>query len=339
MSTPTQAPNPSEITFQLATGVLLASAIGAVTNLGIADQLASGPKAASELAKQAGVKEDILYRALRGLAAAGVFTETGIGTFANTPSSEVLRKDHPQTIRDLVIWMTDAFHFDTYRDMLPTLRDGKTAIEHVFKKPPFDAIFSDQQVAREFNNAMTNLSAMVIPAVLEAYDFSGIGTLADIAGGHGYVLTAILQKYPQMKGILFDLDHVVEGAKPRIKQLGLEQRVQTAHGDFFVDVPAADSYVMKHIIHDWDDEKAVTILKNCARHLRSGGKVVLIETVIPPGNEPHFGKWVDIEMFMMPGGKERTEAEYRDLFAKAGLKLTRVVPTKSPMSVVEAVKQ
>jgi SAM-dependent methyltransferase len=317
---------------------MAASAINAVTNLKIADQLANGPKAIAELARASAVKEDILYRALRALATAGVFQETGTRIFANTPASEVLRADHPESIRDLVIWMSDWFHFDTYRDMMPTLKDGKTAIEHVFKKPPFEAIFDHEDIGREFNNAMTNLSAMVIPAVLEVYDFSGIGTLADIAGGHGFVLTAILQKYPQMKGILFDLDHVVEGAKPRIEKMGLQNRVKTVSGDFFQAVPAADAYVMKHIIHDWDDEKSITILKNCAQHLKPKGRVLLIEAVIAPGNEPHFGKWVDIEMFMMPGGRERTETEFRDLFARAGLQLTRIVPTKSPLSVVEAQK-
>jgi SAM-dependent methyltransferase len=317
---------------------MMSSALGAVTNLKIADQLAATPKPVAELARTAGVKEDILYRALRALAPAGIFQETAPRVFANTPSSDVLREDHPQSVRDMVIWMTDRFHFDNYRDMLPTMRDGRTAVEHVFKRECFDAIFADELVAREFNNAMTNLSAMVIPAVLEIYDFSGIGTLADVAGGHGFVLTAILEKYPQMKGILFDLDHVVEGAKPRIQKMGLGDRVRLTHGDFFKEVPAADAYVMKHIIHDWDDEKAVAVLKNCAKHLPPKGRVILLEAVLSPGNEPHFGKLLDIEMFMLPGGRERTEAEFRDLFAKAGLQLARVVPTKSPLSVVEAAK-
>jgi SAM-dependent methyltransferase len=312
------------------------SCLNAVLRTEIPDWLAGGPKPVIELAKAANVNADILYRILRALATTGVFTETAPHVFANTPASDVLRKDHPHSIRNLGLWMANWFHFDTYKDMLPTLRDGQTALEHIHHKPPFDAIFEHADVAKDFNDAMTDMSAMVIPAVLEAYDFSGIGTLGDIAGGHGFVLTAILQKYPQMQGILFDLDHVVKGAEPRIAQMGLTSRVRLAHGDFFEDVPAADAYVMKHIIHDWDDEKAATILRNCAKHLQPGGKVILLEAVIQPGNDPHFAKWIDVEMFMMPGGKERTEAEFRELFAKAGLRLTRVVPTKSLLCVVES---
>ena len=321
---------------QIACGCLSTSCLGAALRTEIADRLSAGPKPVSELARAAAVNEDILYRILRALATTGIFSETAPRTFANTPASDVLRKDHPQSTRAMALWMTNWFHFDAYKDMMPTLRDGKTAIEHIYKKPPFDAIFQFEEVGREFNNAMTMMSAAVIPAVLATYDFSGLGTLADIAGGHGYVLTAILEKHKDLKGILFDLDHVVKGAEPRIEQMGLAERCKTASGDFFKDVPPADNYIMKHIIHDWDDEKATTILRNCAKHLKPGGKVILLEAVIKPGNEPHLAKWIDIEMFMMPGGKERTEAEYRELFAKAGLRLTRVVPNQSPLCVVES---
>lgn len=338
MSTPSQGPQPVEIVFQLATGYMATSCLSAVTRLGIAEMLSDGPKRVADLAKASNTVEDILYRVLRTLASTGVFAETEPRTFANTPASEFLTAHHPGSVRDMVLWMSDALHFDTYRDMMPTFRDGRTALEHIHKKPPFEVIFSDPQEARVFNNAMTSFSAIVIPAVLEAYDFSGIGTLADIAGGHGFVLTAILQKYPQMKGILFDLEHVVAGARDRIDTFGLSNRVESISGDFFQSVPAADAYVMKNIIHDWDDERAITILKNCAAHLKPGGKVILIEAIISPGNDPHLGKWIDIEMFMMPGGRERTESEFRDLFARAGLKLTRVVPAKSPLWVVESQK-
>ena len=339
MSNPSQIqPNPVEFTMQLATGYMASSCLNAVTRLKIADLLAHGPKSVADLASVASVNEDILYRVLRALASVGVFVESEHRVFANSPFSEVLRTDVPGSMWPMVLWMCDPFHFDVYRDIMPTLKDGKPGIEHVFKKPAFDVIFSNEKLAQVFNNAMTMFSALVIPAVLEAYDFSGIGTIADIAGGHGFVLTAILKKYPQMKGILFDLDHVVAGASRRIDEMNLGNRVELVPGDFFKSVPPADAYVMKHIIHDWDDEKALTILKNCAVHLKPGGKVILIEDVLSPGNEPNMGKWIDIEMFMMPGGKERTEEEFRDLFARSGLKLTRVFPTKSPLWVVEAQK-
>jgi hypothetical protein len=337
MSESLHSPDPAELTMQFASGYIASSCVNAAARLKIADLLSDGPKNVSDLAKKTGTVEDILYRMLRALASAGLFVEVQPRTFANTPTSEVLQADHPQTIRDMVIWIADAFHFDVYRDMMPTLRDGKTAVEHIHNKPPFEVIFSDPELARSFNNAMTTYSAMLIPAVLKAYDFSGIATLADIAGGHGTVLISILQKYPQMKGILFDLEHVVSGAKERIEKLGLSNRINIVSGDFFESVPKADAYIMKHIIHDWDDERALKILRNCALHLPRGGKVILLETVLAPGNEPHFGKWLDIEMFMLPGGRERTEEEFRHLLKQAGLRLTRIVPNETPLSVIESV--
>jgi len=338
MNSPQQTPNPPEVAMQMASAYIVSSCMNAVSQLKIADLLKDGPKPVAELASATSTKEDILYRVLRALAMTGIFVELQPRIFANTPASEFLRVDHANSLRDMIVWISDPFHFDTYRDMMPTLRDGKTALEHIHNEPPFDVIFADPEVAKRFNNAMTTFSAVVIPTVLEVYEFDGIGTLADIAGGHGYVLTSILLKYPQMKGILFDLGHVVTGAKERIQKLGLSNRIQIMSGDFFESVPAADGYIMKHIIHDWDDDRALKILRNCASHLKPGGKVVLLETVISPGNEPHMSKWLDIEMFMMPGGRERTESEFAELFSRAGLKLTRIIPTQSPLCVIESKK-
>jgi SAM-dependent methyltransferase len=184
---------------------------------------------------------------------------------------------------------------------------------------------------------MTSLSAIVIPPVLEAYDFSGIGTLVDIAGGHGEILLSILSRYPQMKGVLVDLDHVVAGATPRIAARGLQARCTAVSGDFFKAVPeGGDAYIMKHIIHDWDDEKAAAILQNIRKVLRPNGRVLLLEAVIRPGNEPDFAKLLDIEMLLFPGGRERTEEEFEALFTRAGFAMTRIVPTKSPLCVIEA---
>jgi hypothetical protein len=185
---------------------------------------------------------------------------------------------------------------------------------------------------------MTNFSAGVAPAVLEAYDFSGIGTLVDVAGGHGMLLASILRKYPSMRGILFDAEHVIAGATaPEV--LGVGSRVEKVGGDFFKAVPAGgDAYLMKHIIHDWNDERAGLILRNIRTALagKPRGKVILVEAVIKPGNEPDLSKFIDIEMMLLPGGRERTEAEFKALFARNGFTLTRVVPTQAPLWVVEA---
>ena len=323
---------------QLVTGFKIAASLSVVAQLGIADLLAGRPKPVSELARVAQVNEDALYRVLRALASVGVFTETASRTFANTPASELMCTGARDSMRDVMVWMGDDFHLRTYAELMHSVKTGGTAVKKFTGSEAFEYFEQDKAEGERFNAAMTNFSAVLMPAVLEAYDFSGLGTLADIAGGHGFALTSILKKHPDLRGILFDLPHVVSGAKPRIESLGLADRCQIVAGDFFQAVPVADCYVMKNIIHDWDDARALAILKNCAGALRGKGKVILIENVISPGNEPHFGKWLDIDMLTLAGGRERTQAEFAALFSQARLRLSRVVPTKSPVCVVEAVK-
>jgi hypothetical protein len=340
MSSPTQHPTPDPLQhiMQFCLGFLTSAALRAVLECKVADQLHAGPKNVAELARAANANEDALYRTLRALATAGIFTEVSPRTFANTPPSETLRQGHEANMHDMFLWMTDRFHFEVYAHFAHSVKTGQPAVEKSHGVKCFDYFPTDAETNEEFNNAMTSLSGMVIPAVLETYDFSGLGTLCDVAGGHGFVLTSILQKHPELNGILFDLDHVLEGGKQRIAKLNLAARCKTESGDFFKAVPAADSYVMKHIIHDWDDDQALTILRNIHKAMRGNGKVILLEAIVPGMNEPHFAKWLDLEMLALPGGRERTEAEYRDLFARAGFKLTRVVPNKSPLCTIEAVK-
>jgi len=204
----------------------------------------------------------------------------------------------------------------------------------------FQYLEKDQAYSQVFNDAMTAMSAPVAGAAIEVYDFSGIGLVVDVAGGHGEVLMSILRACPSVKGILADVGHVVEGAKPRIASAGLSDRMQAVACDFFQSVPAGgDAYIMKHIIHDWDDERASTILKNIATAMGTKkGKVILLESVIAVGNTPDFGKFIDIEMLLFPGGRERTADEFKSLFARSGFHMTKVVPTKSPLSVIEAVR-
>lgn len=256
-----------------------------------------------------------------------------------TPPAELLRSGVPGSMRDLVHWIAEPFHYKTYAEMMHSVKTGETVPERVVGMPCFDYFAKDKELSAIFNAAMTEFSAFVIPAALEVYDFSSIGTLMDVAGGHGLVLTSILEKYPKMKGILLEVDHVCEGARERIAKLSCAGRCQVVVGDFFKSVPAgADAIIMKHIIHDWDDDKALTILKNCHRALtgKPKAKVILLDAVIPAGNEPHMGKFIDLEMLLLPGGRERTEEEFRTLFAKAGFQLTRIVPNKSPLAVIEA---
>ena len=238
---------------------------------------------------------------------------------------------------DMVLWMADPFHLRVYADAMHTTMTGQPAAEKTVGMKVFEYFPTDPALSERFNNAMTALSATVIAAALEAYDFSGVGTLVDIAGGHGQVLTSILQAYPSMRGVLTDLPHVLAGAEHRIRELGLADRIRTEPIDFFKAVPAGgDAYMMKHIIHDWDDPEALTILGNIRKVIPANGRVVLLESVLPPGNAPDFGKVIDIEMMLMPGGRERTEEEFRSLFERAGFRLARIVPTSAPLWVVEA---
>jgi len=334
-------PGPEHVqhVFQLATGILTVAAFRATLECRIPDRLANGPKPVSELAREAEVHEGALYRCLRAVATTGVFTEVSPRVFANTLASEVLRSNHPSRALDTALWMTNPFHLRSYAEFMHSVKTGETCVEKAVGVSCFEYFPTDAKCNEEFNNAMTSFSSMVVPSVLETYDFSGIGTLCDVAGGHGMLLTSILKKYPSMHGILFDLEHVVAGAHTLIREAGVTDRCQTASGDFFQAVPSADAYIMKHIIHDWEETKAITILRNCAKAMRGNGKILLVEGILPAGDEPHMGKWIDVEMLALPGGQERNEAEYRELLGKAGLRVVRVVPNQSPVCVIEAVKQ
>lgn len=325
---------------QLATGFMVSSAIYGVTSLSIPDLLKAGPKSVSELAAATGSHEDSLYRVMRALACTGLFSQTG-RTFALTPASELLCKDHPQSMRALILWWDDPFHFQIHTELSHSLRTGETIPEKMFGLPCFDYLAKNKEVGDRFNDAMTGFSASLIVAALDAYDFSWLAgkALVDVAGGHGMALTEILKKVPTARGVLFDLEHVVSGAPPLIESQGLSSRCSTAHGDFFKAVPSGDAYLMKHIIHDWDDAHALTILRSIHAAASPDARLLLIECVLAPGDEPHFAKWLDIEMLTLPGGRERTEQEYRDLLGKAGFRMTRVVPTKSAVCVIESVRQ
>jgi hypothetical protein len=340
MSTPgrVQGPQPTEQLMQLATGYIVSSALYTVTKLGIPDLLKNGAKSAQELAGACRGNEDAIYRVLRALATVGVVTESSPRSFELTAMGEYLRSDRDDSFRDMVLWMADRFHFQTYPEMLHSVKTGETVVEKIFGESCFEHLEKDKETGEVFNAAMTMFSKMLTPAVLEAYDFSWLKgkNLVDIGGGHGHLLTAILKRHPEVHGVIFDLDHVVAGATKNIGEQGLAGRCQACGGSFFENVPAADGHIMKHIIHDWSDEKALTILKNCHRAGRSSAKVILVEAVLTPGNEPSFAKWLDLEMLLLPGGRERTEEEFARLFEKAGFKLARVVRTKSPVCVLEA---
>lgn len=321
------------------TGYWLSQAIYAAAQFGIADLLASGPCSVADLAQKTSTNPDALYRLLRALASVGIFAEGPSREFSLTPLAEPLQANVPGSKRALALMSGDE-QFHAWTEIVYSIQTGKKAFDKVFGKPIFDYLGEHLDKAQVFDAAMVGIHGRESNAVQKAYDFSGINTVVDIGGGNGSQLSALLQAHPTMRGILFDLPHVIERARAPLAGAGLAERCELVPGSFFENVPAgADAYFMRHIIHDWDDEKSLTILCNCHRAMPAHGRLLVVESVIPPGNEPFAGKFLDLVMLMIPGGKERTEDEYRALFAQAGFELNRIVPTGTEVSVIEAVKR
>ncbi len=332
------APQPPQVALiQMILGRWVTQMIYAAAKLGLADHLAAGPLVPAELAARTGMHATSLYRLLRALASQGIFAEDAQGRFANTPLSEPLRSGVPGSLRGVAIMIGSNFGVLAWTDLMRSLETGESAFPRVHGKPIFDYFAANPDMSRVFEEAMTSFSQLTIPAVLAAYDFSGISTLADVAGSHGSVLSGILQTYPQMRGILFDMPSLAPRAQAYLNEQGLTSRAVFIGGDFFESVPeGADAYLLKHILHDWDDPRCITILKNCRRAMRADGRVLVIDAVIEPGNAPALGKLLDMEMLVVTeGGLERTEAQFRAIFEAAGLRLARVVPTMSPFSILE----
>jgi hypothetical protein len=338
MSTP-PAPDPQAAlaVLQLTTGVWTAQALWAAAYLGVADQLADGPKTREDLAAATGTLPGPLYRVLRSLACLGIFSEEADGRLANTPASEMLRSDVPGSVRDYVIFVGQPWHIAAYGEILHSLRTGKPSAERVVGGTIWDFLARDAEQARIFNAGMTGIIAGSAEGVRQTYDFAGIRTLVDVGGGHGVLLATVLAANPSLRGVLFDLPHVVEGAGAHFARLGVADRATRVGGDFFQEVPRGDAYVMSHIIHDWDDERATAILRTIRRAAEPDARLLLVETVVPPGNAFSFAKLLDLEMLALPGGVERTEAEYRALLQAAGFRPTRVLETPAFSNIVEAV--
>ena len=328
-------PSPQQQVAQMLTGYWISQAVYVAVKLGLADLLTDGPRTADDLASATQTRLRPLYRLLRALASVGVFAEDGQGRFSSTPLGECLRSDVPGSQRALAL-MNGEEHFHAWGNLLYSVQTGRPAFEKLYGLPVFDFLARHPDKAQVFDEAMVGVHGRETAAMLDAYDFTGVGMLADIGGGNGSVLTAILHKYPALRGILFDLPGVAERARAKVEAAGLADRCQVVGGSFFESVPpGADAYLLRHIIHDWDDEKATAILRNVQRAMGASGKLLVVESVIPSGNEPSFGKLLDLTMLVIPGGEERTEEEYQKLYEAAGFHLTRIVRTKAEVSVIE----
>lgn len=331
-------PPPQAVIMQIASGGMLTQAVGVAANLRIADLIGDEEKHVDDLAAATGSHPRSLFRVLRSLASHGVFRETSPRTFVNTPASATMRSDAPGSMLNTAIFMAAPWHYSVWANMPYSVETGRNAWEKTHGSGPFEWMMQHPEESEIFNQCMTELSTGAAQPIVEAYDFSAIETLADIAGGHGYLLSQILKVNPQMRGVLFDQQHVVAGAAGLLEREGVGDRVEIVSGDFFEEVPVADAYIMKHIIHDWDDELSKRILSTIHRAIPEHGKLLVVEMVVPDGNVPHESKILDLEMLTSPGGIERTEEEYRELYKAAGFRLTRTVPTRSPFSVIEGEK-
>lgn len=316
------------------------AAIYVTAKLGIADLLKDGPRSAEFLSVATSTHERSLYRVLRAVASAGVFTELEDGSFANTPMSDTLRSDHPNSVRDLTIWINEPEHWKVYGDLMHSVKTGEPAWDKTHGEPVFPYLFkTNAELGAIFNKAMTSYTHQTTAPLLEAYDFSSAKVVADIGGGLGHLLGAVLQANSSATGVLFDLPEVLHGAPAMLRSCGVSDRVELIGGDFTADIPVvADVYMLKHIIHDWYDDKNVKILGNIRNNMPDSARILIIETVVPEGNDPHFSKIIDLEMLAAPGGMERTAQQFEDLLEKSGLKLNRIIPTKGMMSIIEAVK-
>lgn len=328
--------SPARTIAQMLNGHLLTQSLYVAARLGLADLLAGQPLMADELAVRTATHAPSLYRLLRTLSSLGVFHEDGQEKFHLTPLAECLQKDHEDSQWALAMMIGEE-PFHAWGDLLYSVQTGGCAFQKAYGKPLFEFLGEHPEKARIFDAAMTSVHGRESAAMLDAYDLTGTSTFVDVGGGNGKTLIAVLNRYPSMQGVLFDLPHVVEAAAPHFQKAGLAARQRSVGGSFFTDIPTGgDVYLLRHIIHDWYDEQATQILHNCRRAMHEGAKLLVVESVILPGNEPAVGKMLDLAMMVLPGGMERTEVQYRELLAAAGLRLERVVPTSADVSVIEA---
>jgi predicted O-methyltransferase YrrM len=334
MSTTTSAKPPQAVLGEMINGYWTTFSICVAAKLGVADRVPQGGAHVDDLARQCEASPDALYRVLRALASVGIFREEDGRRFAHTPLSEALKSDVPGSMRGMAT-MTLMLHLRAWPSIEHAVRTGETAFSHAFGAEIFDHLEKAPEAARAFDAAFGGYTAMVSRAVAESLDFSRFRRIVDVGGGGGALLAAILAKAPDARGVNFDLGHVAARSRENLAKAGLADRCEAVGGDFFEAVPeGGDAYFLKMIVHDWDDARAIAILKNVKRAMKPGGSVFVVEQVVPVDGGAH-AKLLDVNMLVMTGGRERTEDEYRALFAAAGLRLERVT-SAGPTNVIEA---
>ena len=331
-----ELPAPGQM-LQIITNFWMSRSLYVVAKLGIPDLLKSGAKTTADLAESTGMHAPSLYRLLRALASVGIFASQNEGRFALTPLSELLVTDAPGSMRWFVVSELGQEHYPAWGNLMHSVKTGEIAFDNHFGVDIWKYFQQHPEDAAVFNDSMSGMTAVVNEKITSLYDFSRFNKIVDVGGGHGGLITSILRANPQAFGVLFDAEQVIAGARAKIEAAGLADRCATIAGDFFEAVPAGgDAYIMKWIIHDWDDERAIRILRNCRNQMPHNGRVIIVDAVVPEGDEPDFSKFFDVNMLVMTGGKERTATEFDQLLAAAGFRFLRVIPTDLPTSIVEA---
>ena len=322
---------------RMGTAYWLSSLVYHAAQLSLADHLAGASRSASDLAGVTGTNARALHRFMRTLASFGILTQNGDDTFGLTELGATLKKDAPGSARSTVLTMASPWAWGSFGALDYSLSTGMPAIDKVLGMGLFEYLAQHPDEAARFSESMVGIHGGEPPAVAAAYDFSAFGTIVDVGGATGNMLAHILAMHPRPKGVLFDRPHVVADAAALLGARGVADRVTIVQGDFFESVPdGGDAYILSHVIHDWTVEQCQTILRNCRKAMKKGAKLLIVEFVLPTGNTPHFGKLADMVMLAIPGGEERTADEYRQLLDAADFRMTRVVPTASDVSIVEA---
>jgi hypothetical protein len=331
---------PQLVLQQLIQGFQVTQCIYVAAKLGIADLLKDGPRTSEDLAHVTETHAPSLYRVLRLLAAVDLLTEGAAHSFALTKLGMYLQTGAPGSMRETVLCYSEKPFWHVWGALLHSVKTGEPSFEHVFGLKAWDYYSKHPEEAVLFHNMMTEWTAVVGPTVAAAYDFSATQTLVDVGGGHGQMLASILQAYPSLHGVLFDLPKVVKGASSLLEGAGVANRCQVVGGDAFTTVPTGhDTYLLSRVIHDWDDERAIALLSRCQQAMQPRGKLLLVERVILTSSTPQMLVLEsDVQMLVVAGGKERTDTDYRALLRAAGFELTRVIPVLTPFYVIESVR-
>ena len=341
---PDDAPSKSHVVpphiqlIQMGQAGLVSRIIYAAAKLGLADQLAPEPKSAVELASRMQVHAPSLHRLMRTLASLGVLTEKPEQRFALTDLGQALTTGAPGSAKSTLLFMGSPWAQMGWDHLVYSVQTGETGFEKAHDVSFFDYLAQHPEDASLFSETMVGFHNQEPPAVAAAYDFSTFNTIVDVGGATGNMLSAVLSLHAGPRGILFDRPHVVKDAPVLLEAKGVRDRITVESGDFFTSVPSgADAYILSHIIHDWDEERCLTILGHVRKAMDTAGRLLIVEMVLPPGDTAHPGKMLDMVMLVQLGGRERTASEYASLLSKAGFRLTQVVPTESAASIVEAV--